>query len=83
MDPELEKIGIGFFSAVAGAVIGFLGIKTKVKSIEQKIGTKVDEKVCLVIKTGVNTRIDDLNSTINSRFDTLEGLITGKRYVSK
>ena len=77
---DLEQVGTGGISGVVGIFLGYLGLRSKVASMDKKINTKVDEKTFTVTKEGIHRRIDDLKDHTDTRFDTLEFLIVkGKK----
>lgn len=80
---DLEQVGTGGISGAVGILLGYLGFKSRLSSIEKKINLKVDEKTCLATKSGVHQRIDDLKDHMDTRFDTLEGFILGRNNVPR
>jgi len=77
MDPEMMKnIGVGGGSGIIGVLMAFFGLKSRIKRLEEG---KVDLGTCTAIKTGIHQRVDDLRGTMNTRFDTIENLIIGKK----
>ena len=76
MDIEtIKNLGLGGGGGVVGVVLTFLGFKSRLDSMEKKVCAKVSTTTCKAVKSGVNSRIDDLRDTIDHRFDTLESLI--------
>jgi hypothetical protein len=76
---DLDQIGTGGISGAMGILLGYLGFRSKIASIEKNVGTKVDEKTFTAVKEGIHQRIDDLKGNIDTRFDTLELLVKGKK----
>jgi len=87
MESEIfGTIGSGAGGGLIGALIAYLGIKTRLDSLEKGILTMVSQRECAAVSAGLSQRVNnaaDRFSRIDANIEVLRQILVHQNMVAK